>query len=195
MVTMGGLLIGVKHSNPDLLERVVATLLDAKPRNVALELPEDYLVKRDIEITTPFFDELAQRLEEEGIEVIPLEDPLAYEFHQALNYALGVAKGLISKEEIKRRIEDVSIFSGYTRPEVLERKVYAKYIYTMALEILKISSSVQGTRQLEEVSARHRERYGLRKIINNILRHVVVGDSHAHHMQYNLPNYRYIKIT
>ena len=138
MVTMGGLLIGVKHSNPDLLERVVATLLDAKPRNVALELPEDYLVKRDIEITTPFFDELAQRLEEEGIEVIPLEDPLAYEFHQALNYALGVVKGLISKEEIERRIEDASIFNGHTRPEVLERKVYAKYIYLFRITVIQL---------------------------------------------------------
>src|SRR4030042_2281798 len=187
---MNKVLLGVAHESEEELDRVKNILGQYSPSKAGIELPEDYLEKKMRGIVTLFFDDIVSYFKDAGVDVLPLENSDAYNFHQAIEVAKAVRDGRAQKEDIETALANFAErISSFSAPEVLYQCDFFIRRYQTALEILESAPTLEEVIKLWEESNAKREAYVLQKIKMNRPDIAIIGNGHAKKLKHSLSEY------
>lgn len=189
-------IIGVEHRDEEELNRVMNEINRYSPSKVGIELPEDYLEREMYGIETFFFGNIASYLRASGVDVIPLENPRLWDYHQAIELAKVVREGRARRENVEKDTAEMkqSINNPYMAPEQIYILNHFIKRNETALEILDKNQTSEEFMKLWEDSIAKRDAYVSAKLQTTKVDMVIVGDGHARKLKDIFPEYEYVKL-
>lgn len=185
-------LIGVHHGELKELDWLKKKIEQYSPSKVGIELPEDYLERKNYDVRSFFFGHAVSYLTDIGVVVVPLENPELSDYHRAVRIAKTVRKGEGKKERLElalKRLENKD--HSFSLLEVKLRDEHVIKIYRTALKILKKAPTLETVIEISEDTRKKREAYMLEKIVDLYM--AIIGDIHAQNLKDCLPEYEYVK--
>lgn len=184
------LLRGVNHDTEGL--EVLSEIMAQNPKRLGIELPRDYLEREASGQRVYLFSDFAQRLVEDGIPVIPLEDPALFNRHQAIDVARHIREGGDTEEHLKAVLEHKKAkITVYASPDKVAEYALKSRIYGDALEILAGAPTLKDVYHTWLESNAAREEFMVQRVFSENCDCVVVGDGHARNMATRLTGFFY----
>jgi hypothetical protein len=195
---MPKVLLGVLHRDEFVeLDKVETEIVRYSPKNVGLELPQNYLELERQDMGVFFFGKLARRLARYGLQVVALDDPKLWDCYHAIRLAeltrTNMRKGASFEQELKRH---TGFHKNYwTSQKAIKRAAaFEAPLRVQALQILKRTRSLDGIQKLLKDCNSEREKYMFNKIKAHKPDMVIVGDDHAEALALTLTDYSYVKL-
>jgi len=192
------MLWGVAHAidRPEELKAVMRGILERTPSSVGLELPEDYFDRNPPEYSDPyFFGDIALFSRDNGIKVVPLEDPELWDTSIAITNAYTVVNGHLRRENLERAKEKMK-HTVEMFPEKRRMVKGFKRQVTKTLQILGKSAypSIEALMAMKNDYDGKRNKYMTQSTLSKQPDIVIIGDAHAQAIKGALPGYVYADV-